>query len=81
MKHIWYKTGLRTHWIKDVENFDIKATMEIDGSLVACPVQFVCKHTHGGMSFTPVPKLLEIRWGIIHGDGIHGQNGQVQPAS
>lgn len=81
MKHIWIKRGLRTQWIKDVESFDIKASMEIGGETFKTHPRFVCKHTDGGMSFTPVPQLLELRWGIIHGDGIHGPNKPVQPAS
>lgn len=81
MKSIWIKRGIRTHWIKNVDAFEIKTSMEVDGNVLPVSTRFVCKHCDGALSITPVPNLLELQWGIVHGDGIHRSNERLQPAS
>ena len=81
MKSIWIKRGIRTNWIKNVEAFEIKSSMELDGNIVPVSTRFVCKHGDGGFSVTPVPNLLELQWGIVHGDGIHRPDRSIQSAS
>ena len=61
---IWIKRGAMRKWIKDVHSFDIKTSMQLDGNVVPVSTRFVCKHTNGAFSVTPVSNLLETEWGI-----------------
>jgi hypothetical protein len=62
---IWYKHGLAKFWIEDVESFDIKTSMELDGNIHPVSPRFVCRHGSGAFSVTPVENLLTTRWGVI----------------
>jgi hypothetical protein len=62
---IWIKRGAFKKWIDDVESFDIKSSMEIDGNIHPVSTRFVCKHSSGAFSVTPVENLLDSEWGVI----------------